>query len=72
FLTQQTPFFFFALALTLQEGRSSVKHVHELTKLYDKVWDFLKHICDIIMILMLEKIDLPSILFDWYFLQFKI
>ena len=58
--------------ITLQEGMSFIKLTQEPSKLYDIVWDIVTTIVDVMMILMVQKIDLASILFDRYFLNFKI
>ena len=64
--------FFVVSETTLQEGMSFMKLIQEVSKLYDIVWDVVTTILDVMMILMVQKIDLASILFDRDFFNFNI
>ena len=71
FFTTKTNFFF-RFGTDFANVQELCEHVYELKKVYKKIWDFLNHIHDIISLLMLQKIDLASILFNGYFSEFKI
>ena len=73
FLTQRQKYiFFFLIWLSLQKGRSAIKHIHQLTKLYEIIWKVLVLIHFVIMILMLQKNYFESILFARLFPKIKI